>query len=42
MKNKRSNDSNKNQDKSNKSKEENPVVINGDTNMRKPVRGLSK
>ncbi|WP_298837663.1 hypothetical protein [Clostridium sp.] len=41
MKNKNSN-VNKNQDKSNKSKEENPVVINGDTNMRKPVRGLSK
>lgn len=41
MKNKNSN-VNENQQKSNKSKEENPVIINGDTNMRKPVRGLSK
>ena len=41
MKNKNSNPS-EDQQKLNKSKEENPVIINGDTNRRKPVRGLSK
>ncbi|MEF2110943.1 MULTISPECIES: hypothetical protein [Clostridium] len=41
MKNKNSGP-NENQQKVNKSKEENPVIINGDANMRKPVRGLSK
>ena len=25
-----------------KNKENNPVVMNGDSNMRKPVRGLNK
>ncbi|WP_264169973.1 hypothetical protein [Clostridium estertheticum] len=41
MKNKNSGH-NENQQKVDKSKEENPVIINGDANMRKPVRGLSK
>jgi len=39
MKNKKSNPNEK-QEKSLKSKENNPVTMNGDSNMRKPVRGL--
>lgn len=39
MKNK-NNNSNEKQEKSLKNKENNPVTINGDSNMRKPVRGL--
>jgi hypothetical protein len=39
MKNKKKNPI-ENQEKLNKSKENNPVTMNGDSNMRKPVRGL--
>jgi len=39
MKNKKNN-SNEKQAKTLKSKENNPVTMNGDSNMRKPVRGL--
>jgi len=39
MKNKKNNLDEK-QGKPHKDKENNPVTINGDSNMRKPVRGL--
>lgn len=39
MKNKKNNPNEK-PEKSFKSKEDNPVTMNGDSNMRKPVRGL--
>ncbi|HEY8803728.1 MAG TPA: hypothetical protein VIM42_01220 [Clostridium sp.] len=39
MKNKKNNLNDK-QEKQPKNKENNPVTINGDSNMRKPVRGL--
>jgi hypothetical protein len=34
------NDPNEKQEKTSKDKETNPVTMNGDKNMRKPVRGL--
>ncbi|WP_264174460.1 hypothetical protein [Clostridium algoriphilum] len=34
------NDLNEKQEKQSKKNESNPVTINGDSNMRKPVRGL--
>ena len=42
MKNKKNNFNDKQDEsiKNKKSKENNPVTINGDSNMRKPVRGL--
>ncbi|GCD09162.1 MULTISPECIES: hypothetical protein [Clostridium] len=39
MKDKKNN-SNEKQEKSFKNKENNPVTMNGDSNMSKPVRGL--
>ena len=39
MKNEKEN-LNEKQKKQSKNKENNPVTINGDSNMRKPVRGL--
>ena len=39
---KQNNNLSEKQVKSEKRKESNPVIMNGDSNMRKPVRGLSK
>jgi len=42
MKNKKNDPDIKHKRAQKESNEENPVVMNGDSNMRKPVRGLSK